>query len=168
MFAQYHRSGEHDPEMDEWMSDKEKRQWARAAGWKTPGMNNIIRHQQAMIYSIAILDLCDFESMGQKMPKGTGIDASLNDGSIVPKHKVKKRKVAGKENEDPKLSGSSVLAEAIKSGSTREAKMTALQMLLEFGSEADKNKAWSELCAIAYGKTADSLSVEASSDEEDI
>jgi hypothetical protein len=62
MFVQYHRSGQHDPEMDEW-------RWARAAGWKTPGTNNIIPHQQAMIYSIAVLDLCDFKSIGHKMPR---------------------------------------------------------------------------------------------------
>jgi hypothetical protein len=88
MFVQYHRSGQHDTEMDEWMSEKEKKRWARAAGWKTPGTNNVIRHQQVMIYSIAVLDLCDFESIGHKMPKGTGVDASLNDGAVVANHKV--------------------------------------------------------------------------------
>ena len=45
-----------------------------------------------MIYSIALLDLNDFESIGRKMPKGTGVDASGNDGATAPKHKMRKRK----------------------------------------------------------------------------
>jgi hypothetical protein len=44
-----------------------------------------------MIYSIALLDQCDFDSIGRKMPNGSGVDASLNDGAVAPKHKPKKR-----------------------------------------------------------------------------
>ena len=44
-----------------------------------------------MIYSVAVLDLCDFESIGRKMPKGQGVDASVYDGTMAPKHKSKKR-----------------------------------------------------------------------------
>ena len=74
------------------MSEKENKRWARAASWKTPGKNNVIRHQQAMIYSIALLDQCEFESIGRKMPKGTGVDATVHNGSMVKKYKVKKCK----------------------------------------------------------------------------
>ena len=91
MFVQYNRSGQHDPDMDEWGSDKENRRWARAASWRNPGSNTVIRFQQAMIYSIALLDQCDFDSIGRKMPNGSGVDASLNDGAVAPKHKPKKR-----------------------------------------------------------------------------
>jgi hypothetical protein len=43
-----------------------------------------------MIYSICLFDICDFESIGRKMPKGTGVDCSLND-TDAPKQKAKKR-----------------------------------------------------------------------------
>ncbi len=77
MFIQYNRSGQHDADMDEWGSEKECRQWARAASWRTPGSNTVIRFQQAMIYSICLFDLCEFEFIGRKMPKGSGVDCSL-------------------------------------------------------------------------------------------
>jgi hypothetical protein len=72
--------------MDEWGSDKVNRCWARAASWKIPGSNMAIHFQQAMIHSIALLDVSDFESIGQKMPKG-----SLNGGATAPKHTARKR-----------------------------------------------------------------------------
>ena len=36
-FIQYNRSGQHDPEMDEWCSKKEMDRWVRATNFKTPG-----------------------------------------------------------------------------------------------------------------------------------
>jgi hypothetical protein len=47
--------------------------------------------QQALIYSIALLDQSDFESIGHKLPKGASVDASLCDGTLAPKHKTRKR-----------------------------------------------------------------------------
>jgi hypothetical protein len=153
IFIQYNRSGQHDVDKDEWLSEKENRRWARAAAWKTPGSNNVIRHQQAMIYSIALLDVCDFESIGRKMPKGTGVDASVNDGAVAGKHKVRKRstdrkRMSNKENKPPKKTA---IATAIEVGSLRESKLAALRMFLEFGSSAEKERAKRELQVIAYG-----------------
>ncbi len=97
MFVQYHCSGEHDAEMDEWMSEKESRCLLRAAGWKSPGKKNIIDHQLVMIYSISVLDLCNIESINHKKPKGIGVDASIND-SLVKIVKVKGGKIELKPN----------------------------------------------------------------------
>jgi hypothetical protein len=36
-FIQYNRSGQYDPEMDEWCSKKEMDRWVRATNFKTPG-----------------------------------------------------------------------------------------------------------------------------------
>jgi hypothetical protein len=36
-----------------------------------------------MIYSIRILEEADFESIGREMPKGTGVDNSINDGTMT-------------------------------------------------------------------------------------
>ena len=83
-----------------------------------------------MIYSIALLDQCDFESIGRKMPKGTGVDAALADGSTVKKHKVRKRKKErdDKENKKPQLKLQEAIATAIEVGSMRETKLAALRM----------------------------------------
>jgi hypothetical protein len=64
-FTQYHRSGQHDADMDEWCSPKELDRWVRATTWKTPGANSVIRFPSAMVYSIAVLDLTDFEGIGR-------------------------------------------------------------------------------------------------------
>ncbi len=178
MFVQYNRSGQHYDDKDEWLSEKENRCWARAASWKTPGTNSIIRHQQAMIFSIALLDIYDFESIGRKMPKGTGVDASINDGSVARKHKVRRCvnvAVKGKENKQPRTDA---LASALAVGSVREAKMSALRMFLEFGSSAEKLKAKQELHLIAYGaeKTtftsnaavADEVALDQSTDDDSV
>ncbi len=48
------------------------------------GFNSVIHFPSAMVYSIAVLDQSDFESMGRQMPEGTGVDASLaGDGSTA-------------------------------------------------------------------------------------
>jgi hypothetical protein len=149
----YNRSGQHDVDMDEWGSDKENRHWARAASWKTPGSNNVIRFQQAMIYSIALLDVSDFESIGRKMPKGAGVDSSLNN-IAVPKHKSRKRsdrKQAHRNNDGHSVKKTKALATAIEVGSMRESKLAALRQILEFGTEGEKSKARRELHLIAYG-----------------
>jgi hypothetical protein len=153
MFLQYNRSGQHDADMDEWGSEKENRRWARAASWKTPGSNTVIRFQQAMIYSIVLLDVSDFESIGRKMPKGAGVDSSLNN-SAAPKHKSRKRsdgRQTHSNNSNNSTKKARALASAIEVGSIRESKLSALRLILEFGNETEKAKARRELHLIAYG-----------------
>jgi len=55
------------------------------------GANSIIHFLSAMVYSLAILDQSDFESIGRQMPSGTRVDASLADGTT----NTKKRKRRG-------------------------------------------------------------------------
>lgn len=169
MFVQYNRSGQHDADMDEWGSEKECRRWARAASWRTPGSNSVIRFQQAMIYSICLFDICDFESIGRKMPKGTGVDCSLNDTG-APKHKAKKR--VERSRRGPSSSKKNKrLANAILAGSRSESKISALRLILEFGDEGEKLKAKNELQLIAFGNIREesehSLS-DSDSDEESL
>jgi hypothetical protein len=75
-FIQYHQSGQHDSEMDEWCSKKLYR-WVRATIYKTPGQNSVICFPTAMVYSICMLDIVEFRGIGRQMLSGTGIDASL-------------------------------------------------------------------------------------------
>ncbi len=72
-----------------------------------------------MIYSIALLDQCDFESIGREMPKSTGV---LAVGSTVKKHQVRKRKKARDDKENKKTQGKlqEANATAIEVGSMRE------------------------------------------------
>ncbi len=107
-----------------------------------------------MIYSIVLMDQFDFESIWQRMLKGTGDDASINDGSVVRKHVVRKRsmgreKAWNKENRPPKKTA---ITFAIEVGSLRESKLAVLHMFLEFGSSAEKQRAKQELHVIAYGR----------------
>ena len=170
IYTQYHRSGQHDADMDEWGSEKECRRWARAASWRTPGSNSVIRYQQAMIYSIALLDLNDFESIGRKMPKGAGVDASGNDGATAPKHKMRKRKqrtsAASTQESDRKKN--KALASAIAFGSMRESKLSALRLILEFGDTREKKKAKSELFSIAYGSSVEQIQPEVRQEQQQL
>jgi hypothetical protein len=91
MFLQDHHSGQNDDDKDEWGSQTEYKHWVHAAHWKNAGSNSVIRYTEAMIYSVAVLDLCDFQSIGRKMPQGQGVDGTVNDAtSTAPKHHVKK------------------------------------------------------------------------------
>jgi hypothetical protein len=40
-----------------------------------------------MVYVISLLDISDLESIGQKMPNGTGIDASVDGAAKAERHK---------------------------------------------------------------------------------
>jgi hypothetical protein len=73
----------------------------------------------------------------------------VNDGTVVQKHKRKKRKTNSAKDKHSSASMGAI-AMAISDGNVREAKMAALRLLFEFGSEEDKSKAREELCTIAY------------------
>ena len=116
-----------------------------------------------MIYSIAVLDICDFEAIGCKMPKGSGVDATINNGAVVASYKKRKRTVIQDNN-------ASTL-KVLRLGDARESKMSALKLLLEYESTKDKIKARRELYAIAFGHPASETEEEhvsdAASDDDD-
>jgi hypothetical protein len=148
IFVNYNRLGKHDDDKDEWGSDKELRHWCQATKWNptNSGSGSIIRYQSSMIYLIAVLYICDFEAIGHKMPKGTGVDATINNGTVVASHKKRKRLV--------KQDSNASILRVLELGDARESKMSALKLLLEFGSNEDKIKARRELYAIAFGSPA--------------
>jgi hypothetical protein len=86
-FVQYNCSGQHDADMGEWCSPKELEHWVRATKYKTAASNTIIRYPTVMVYSICLFDQSDFESIGREMPKGTGVDSSIADGTKAAKQK---------------------------------------------------------------------------------
>jgi len=91
-FIQYNRSGQHDADMGEWCSPKELERWIRATKYKTAASNTIIRYPTVMVYSICLFEQTDFESIGREMPKGTGADCSIADGTKAAKRKRGKYK----------------------------------------------------------------------------
>lgn len=145
MFTNYNRSGQHDDDKDEWGSEKELRRWSRAAKWNPGNAGSIIRFPSAMIYSIALLDICDFDAIGRKMPKGTGIDATVDNGATAPKHKKRKRP-AGKT-----VDSTATLVQAFENSEIREDRRYALKVLLEFGTATEKVRARKELSKLAFG-----------------
>jgi hypothetical protein len=166
MFINYNRSGQHDDDKDEWGSEKELRRWCRAARWNPHNGSSgcIIRYQTAMIYSVAVLDLSDFEAVGRKMPTGTGVDATIDNNAVVPNHKRKRRSTSKKSKEPISI------ARIMEVGDAREAKISTLKVLLQYGTtDAIKAKAQKELLAMAFGenKVNDDQSVNELSDESD-
>jgi hypothetical protein len=141
MFLQYNRSSQHDAGQDEWGPDNENRQWARAASWRTPGSNTVIRFQQAMIYLIALLDLSDFESIGRKMPKGQGVDASIV-GAIAPKHSTRKWKESKQQVSKNKKQGFGI---SNRKWTPKGVKVVCVASFLEFGDVTEKLRAKQEL-----------------------
>jgi hypothetical protein len=97
MFMQYHCSGQNDKDKDAWGSQTEYKHWVCMAHWKNAGSNSVLQYTKAMINSVTILDLCDFQSIICKMPHGQGVDGTVNDGTVAPKHRIKKRATSHKE-----------------------------------------------------------------------
>jgi len=171
VFIGYNRSGQHDDDMGEWCSPKEQERWVRAAFWKTSGSNTIIRFPTVMIYSIAVLEQSDFESMGREMPKGTGIDSSVAGPAATGKKRKKRGKYKKKDKKNNKDSDSSLLVDVLQGGTRTEAQISALRLMLEFGSNQQKINAMKEIEKIAFAGGKKGKAVEDSSDvavEEDI
>jgi len=89
-----------------------------------------------MIYSIAVLVLPDFEGIGWKMPKGTGVDATVNNGARAVQHKVKKKKVTKKKSQD---SGS--IIDILKDGDKEDQQLVSLRIFFECCSAEEKRTA---------------------------
>jgi hypothetical protein len=123
----------------------ELRCWSKAVKWNPSSAGSIIRFTSVMIYSIIFLDICDFKAIGWKMPKGTGVDATVDNGAVVPPHK--KRKHCTVKSSDATDS----LVRAFESSDVREDKRYALKVLWEFGTKQDKIRACKELSQLAFG-----------------
>jgi len=154
MFTNYERSGQHDDDKDEWGSEKELQRWSRAATYKpnkggTSG--TIIRYTSAMIYSIAVLELADFEGIGRKMPKGKGVDATVNNGAHACGHVTKRRKVGQAKNED-----SHAIIKMLREGDKKDQQLVALRIFFESGNEEEKQLARNALFAYAFPATTNS------------
>jgi hypothetical protein len=148
MFTNYNRSGQHDDNVDEWGSEKELQRWSRAASWKpkSSSQGTIIRYTSAMIYSIAVLDLVDFEGIGRKMPKGTGVDATINNGAQSSRHRTKRRKTTNRNKADS--SGS--IIEMLKDGDKKDQQLVALRIFFESGTAEEKQLAQNALLSSAF------------------
>jgi hypothetical protein len=76
-----------------------------------------------MIYSIAVLELSDFEGVGRKMPKGAGVDATVRNGAQAPRHERKKQKVT-KVNTD----SSAAIIDMLRDGDKKDQQLVALRI----------------------------------------
>jgi hypothetical protein len=145
-FEQYNHSGQHDTEMGDWCSQKELERWVRPTKYKTAGSNTIICLHTAMVYSICLPVQCDFEGLGRQIPKGTGVDGSMTDGTKARKRKGKRNKYKKKNKVDH--SNNSLLL-ALNDGTKSESKIAALHLLLEFKSASLKTKTVKEVKGVA-------------------
>ncbi len=69
------------------------------------------------------------------MPKGTGVDSSIADGTKAAKRKRGKYKK--KENDSSNQS----LLDALNDGTKSDSKLKALQLILQYGSARQKDEA---------------------------
>jgi hypothetical protein len=109
--------------------------------------------------SIAVLELGDFEGIGRTMPNGTGVDNSVADtapdGEATAAAVARKRKKRGtykKATATKSSPGNDAMFKALRQGTESEAKMSALRLILEFGTAAQKRKAMKTIDVVAYGK----------------
>jgi hypothetical protein len=116
-----------------------------------------------MVYSIAILDQSDFESIGRQMPSGAGVDASLT--STSSKKRKKRGKYQKNNNKSNNNGTTEQLATVIQSLGTNESRLAALRILIEFGSASEKRQALSEVRSLAYQAASTTSSIPVSSVE---
>jgi len=110
-----------------------------------------------MIYSIAVLEQADFDGIGRQMPKGTGADNSVAvaDADTETTQARKNRKKRGPYKKRPANNNTvddDGMMKALREGTQTEAKLSALRLLLEYGSEEQRKKAMKQIDAVAYGK----------------
>jgi len=107
-----------------------------------------------MVYSIAILEQSDLESIGRQMPSGTGIDASLADGSTSTRKRKKRGKNHRNSNNNVNNNNAGSIASVIASIGNSESRLQALRILIEYGTPAEKRDALAEVRAMAQLTTA--------------
>jgi hypothetical protein len=101
-----------------------------------------------MVYSIALLDQTDFEAIGRQMPKGTGVDNSVaGAASAAPTKKRGKYRKKQKTSNDS--SDNNLLFKALEEGTRSETKLSALKLILQYGSTSQKANAMKEVNRIA-------------------
>jgi hypothetical protein len=74
----------------------------------------------------------------------------VNDGAFAPKHKSKKQKATKKRS--AAMNTQKCIVSAIEKAGAHESKMTALRLLLEFGTAVEKENAGKEFACIAFGR----------------
>jgi hypothetical protein len=78
----------------------------------------------------------DFEAIGQKRPKGNGVDAMVENSTLAPPRTAKKRRITT-TIDIPKQDSIIKVLELVD---VREAKMSALRMFLEFGLRSEQHQ----------------------------
>jgi hypothetical protein len=168
VFQQYNRSGQRSGDMGEWCSPEEQQRWVRAAFWKGSSTNTIVRFPTVMIYSIAVLEQGDFEGISRTMPEGTGIDNSVAQTDASTRSKKRKTRGPYNKNTAKKSSPSNdAMLVALRQGTQTEAKLSALRLIMEFGSTAEKKKAMKKIGKLAYGNKAEKKQSDTDSQSEE-
>jgi len=96
------------------------------------------------------MKLLDFEGIGRKMPKSTGVDATANNGAQAARRRLKKRRV------DKNESTSNSILEMLKEGDKKYQQLVALQIFFDCGSLEEKQLAREALFAYVFPSNATS------------
>jgi hypothetical protein len=110
-----------------------------------------------MIYSIAVLEQGDFEGIGRAMPKRIGVDNSIaepdaENETAQAKRKRKKHGPCNKRDNNKSNLNEDGMLKALREGMQTEAQLSALHLILEYGTQDQQKKAMKQIDAVAYGK----------------
>ena len=106
--------------------------------------------------------------MGRQLPSGTGRDSSIlgEDDAVVSKDKRTAKRGPYNKNKKKQKSEEHSISKVLKSSSKREEGMKALELLLQYGTAEQKEKARTKLMMVSgIGNSAHSTS--SSSSESD-
>ena len=110
----------------------------------------------------------DFNALGRQLPSGTGRDSSIlgEDDAVVSKDKRTGKRGPYNKNKKKQKSEEHSISKVLKSSSKREEGMKALELLLQYGTAEQKEKARTKLMMVSgIGNSAHSTS--SSSSESD-
>ena len=153
-FEEHNRSGRRDAIEEGWMTNEDLNDWAQFAPRSK-------RYPMVMVYSAAILEIGDFNLMGRKLPKGTGIDNSIL--SDTPVEEPQAKRVRGPYRKKKSQDSGADIGKIIGEASKKDTKLKALEILMNGDNKALKKKA--EQALLKYAFSSDSSSSSSSSTE---
>ena len=114
--------------------------------------------------------------MGRQLPAGTGRDSSIlgEENSVVSKHKRSVKRGPYNKNKKKQKSEEHSISKVLKGSAKREEGMKALELLLQYGSKEQKEKARAKLMMVsgignsAHSTSSSSSESDDSNDESDL
>jgi hypothetical protein len=97
------------------------------------------------------MEQMDFEVTGRAMPNGAGVDNSIVEpDSATAKSKTKRKKGGRYKKKTNSPNNNNAMLQALQMGMQSEAQLSALHLILEYGSTSQKKKAIKQVKHVAW------------------